>query len=166
MLLLKYDAKKQMELGLTGLEETQNKEEWFAQAMGVYDRIINDSGAKTLMGTFNFTLSDLRQGHRSIALARDAKNTLAKESAEAKAAIVNKDVAFNDLYDRMQLIQLCCYYIFKEESKKFKELGLPIIDNEIGAMITMVKDSSITKDMVKDSSITKAPRRGGPIVEP
>jgi len=41
-------------------------------------------------------------------------------------------------------------------TKNFVELGLPIIDNEIGALITMVKDSSITKDMVKDSSITKA----------
>jgi hypothetical protein len=33
------------------------------------------------------------------------------------------------------------------------------------AMITMVKDAGIKKDMVKDSSITKAPRRphaGGP----
>ena len=40
-------------------------------------------------------------------------------------------------------------------TKNFVELGLPNIDNEIGALITMVKDSSITKDMVKDSSITK-----------
>jgi len=154
-LLLKYDVKKQMELGLTGREEPKSKEEWFARAMGVYDRIIGDSGAAELMKTFNFTLSDLRQGRYSIVEARDANITLAKESAEAKSAIVNKDVAFTALYDRVQIIQLCCYYILKESPEKYEELGLPIIDNEIGALITMVKDSSTTKDMVKDSSITK-----------
>jgi len=153
-LLLKYDAKKQAALGLTGGVEPKSKEEWFFEAMSVYDKIINDPDAIKSIGEYNFTVSDLRQGHRSIVLAREANDTLARESAEAKSAMFNKDFTFNDLYDRMQLIQYFCYYIFLKEPKKFKELGLPIIDNEIGAMITMVKDAGITKDMVKDSSIT------------
>ncbi len=165
-LLLKYDAKKQTALGLTGREEPKNKEEWFFNAIDVYDKIIGDPAALKLMGEYNFTLSDLRQGHQSIVLAGEANSTLGKESTEAKTAMFNKDLAFNDLYDRMQIIQYFCYYIFLNEPKKFKELGLPIIDNEIGALISMVKDSSITKDMVKDSSITKAPRRGELIEEP
>jgi hypothetical protein len=165
-LLLKYDARKQAALGLTGRVEPKSKEEWFFDAMSVYDKIIGDPAALKLIGEYNFTVSDLRQGHQSIVLASEANKALAKESAEAKSAMFNKDYTFNDLYDRMQMIQYFCYYIFLKEPKKFKELGLPIIDNEIGAMITMVKDSGITKDMVKDSSITKAPRRGGPIVEP
>ncbi|MCX6584169.1 MAG: hypothetical protein NT166_28685 [Candidatus Aminicenantes bacterium] len=155
-LLLKYDAKKQTALGLTGREEPKNKEEWFVNAMDVYDKIIGDSAAVELMEGYNFKLADLQQGHQTIVLAREANNTLAKESAEAKSAMFNKDYTFSELYDRMQIIQFCCYYMFVKEPKKFKELGLPIIDNEIGALITMVKDSSITKDMVKDSSITKA----------
>jgi len=154
-LILKYDAKKQAALGLTGREEPKNKEEWFFDAMAVYDKIIGDPAALKLIGEYNFTVSDLRQGHRSIVLAREANAALAKESAEAKSAMFNKDLTFNDLYDRMQIIQFCCYYIYLNEPKKFVELGLPIIDNEIGAMITMVKDAGITKDMVKDSSITK-----------
>jgi hypothetical protein len=158
-LLLKYDARKQAALGLTGREEPKNKEEWFFDAMSVYNKIIGDPDAVKLIGEYNFTVSDLRQGHQSIVLARDANDTLARESADAKSAMFNKDLTFNDLYDRMQMIQYFCYYIFLKEPKKFAELGLPIIDNEIGAMITMVKDSSITKDMVKDSSITKRKKR-------
>ncbi|MCX6584315.1 MAG: hypothetical protein NT166_29420 [Candidatus Aminicenantes bacterium] len=155
-LLLKYDAKKQTALGLMGREEPKNKEEWFVHAMDVYDKIIGDSGVVEMMETYNSKLADLQQGHQTIVLAREANNTLAKESAEAKSAMFNKDLTFNDLYDRVQIIQFCCYYIYLNEPKKYTELGLPIIDNETGTMITMVKDSSITKDMVKDSSITKA----------
>jgi hypothetical protein len=154
-LILKYDAKKQAALGLTGGVEPKSKDEWFFEAMAVYDKIIGDPAAVKLIGEYNFTVSDLRQGHRSIVLASEANAALAKESAEAKSAMFNKDLTFNDLYDRMQIIQYFCCYIFLNEPKKFKELGLPIIDNETGAMITMLKDPIIKKDMVKDSSITK-----------
>jgi len=153
-LLLKYDIKKQLALGLSGREEPKNKEAWLETALDVYDKIIGDSSAVTLIGGYNITLADLQPGRQAIVEAQAANDTLAKESAEAKEAMYNKDYTFNELYDRMQIIQYFCYYIFLKEPKKFKELGLPIIDNEIGAMITMVKDSSITKDMVKDSSIT------------
>lgn len=149
-LLLKYDVKKQTALGLIGREETKNKEEWFEQAMGVYQRIIDDTEAVRLIREYNFKLTDLRQGFQSIVLARDAGKTLAKESAEANRAIINKDNTFNGLYDRMQFVQLCCYYLFFDTPKKFMELGLPIIDNESGALINVK-----TKDMVKDASITK-----------
>ena len=141
-------------MGLTGGVEPKSKDEWYFEAMAVYDKIIDDPAAVKLIGEYNFTVADLRQGRRSIFLAHEANDTLAKESAEARSAMSNKDYTFNDLYDRMQIIQYFCYYIFLKEPKKFKELGLPIIDNEIGAMITMVKDAGITKDMVKDSSIT------------
>ncbi|MDQ1353952.1 MAG: hypothetical protein QG657_4261 [Acidobacteriota bacterium] len=158
-LLLKYDVKKQTALGLIGREEPKSQEEWFIHALDVYDKIIGDSSAAGLMGEYNFTLPDLRQGHQSVVEAHSANDTLAKESAEAKSAMFNKDLTFNDLYDRMQFIQYFCYYIFLKEPKRLKELGLPIIDNEIGALINvkakdMVKDASITKDMVKDASIT------------
>jgi hypothetical protein len=154
-LLLKYEVKKQTVLGLTGQEEPKSKEEWLAHALEVYDKIIGDSSVVELLGNYNFKLSDLIQGHKTIVFAREANNTLAQESAEAKSAMFNKDFAFNDLYDRMQIIQYCCYYIFLDSPKKFKELGLPIIDNEIGALINMAKSSGVPKDMVKDSSITK-----------
>ncbi len=154
-LLSKYDVKKQTALGITGQEETRNKEDWFDHALDVYERITGDSETVELMGTYNFTLADLKHGQQSIIAAQKANNTLARESAEAKSAILNRDVSHKDLYDRVQIIQLCCYYILLESPGKYEELGLPIIDNEIGALITKVKDSSTTKSMVKDSSITK-----------
>ncbi|MCX6584526.1 MAG: hypothetical protein NT166_30515 [Candidatus Aminicenantes bacterium] len=67
-------------LGLMGREEPKNKEEWFARAMDVYDIIIGDSGVVKMMEEYNSKLADLQQGHQTIVLAREANNTLAKES--------------------------------------------------------------------------------------
>ncbi|MDQ1353006.1 MAG: hypothetical protein QG657_3312 [Acidobacteriota bacterium] len=148
-LLLKYDIKKQTALGLIAREEPKNKEDWFVYALDVYDKIIGDSSAVTLIGEYNFTLPDLQEGRQTIVLAYDANLTLTKESTEAKDAVLQKDLTFTELYDRMQFIQLCAYYIFMDIPKKFKELGLPLIDNDSGALINVK-----TKDMVKDASIT------------
>ncbi|MDQ1354230.1 MAG: hypothetical protein QG657_4539 [Acidobacteriota bacterium] len=158
-LILKYEGKKQIALGLIGREETKNKGEWLDTAMNVYEKIIGDSSAVELIDDYNFKLPDLQRGHQAILDALDANKTLAKESSEAREAIFYKDFTFSELYDRMQFIQFFCYYLFLEHPKNFNKLGLPIIDYEIGALINvnakdMVKDASITKDMVKDASIT------------
>ncbi|MCX6579903.1 MAG: hypothetical protein NT166_06925 [Candidatus Aminicenantes bacterium] len=83
----------------------------------MYDKIIGDSAAVELMEGYNFKLADLQQGHQTIILALEANNTLAKESAEAKSAMFNKDLTFSELYDRVQIIQYFCYYIFLKEPK-------------------------------------------------
>jgi hypothetical protein len=158
-LLLKYDIKNQIELGIIHLEGTRSKEDWFEQAITVYERVINAPYALSLLKTFNIQLSDFLEGLQAIVLARDANVALVKESTEVRTAIFNKDVAFNALYYRMQIIQLCCYYSLQETPEKFAELGLPIINNEIGIMIKTVKDSSVKKDIVKDSSITKMKKK-------
>ncbi len=132
-LLLKHEIKKQEELGIIGQEVTRNKEEWFAHAVDVYERVTGDSEAVELMGTYNFRLVDLLQGLQTIIAAREANDTLAKVSAEVKSAIFNRDVAYKDLYDRVQVIQLCCYYALLQAPEKYKELGLPISIMKLGS---------------------------------
>jgi hypothetical protein len=154
-LLLKYEVKKQTVLGLTGREEPKSSPDWYTHAMSVYEKIIEDFDSVKLLRDYNITVPELQQGHKTILMANNANKNLAKESNEAKTAMFNKDFTFTELYDRMQIIQYCCYYIFLDSPKKFKALGLPIIDNEIGALINMAKSSGVPKDMVKDSSITK-----------